>query len=84
MTPTYLLQHYLVLPAPVFTHPYTILPRPNVIDKWLFLNRLDAWKNTLIPGFLYLTDTPSDQVLVTVQLSRSLVSCVPFINHSQF
>jgi hypothetical protein len=76
MAPSTQLQAYLILPSPSFIRPYTVLPRPNVVDIWLRANRDDAWTNPLIPGYLFLTDTASDQVLCTIQLSRVLVSIV--------
>jgi hypothetical protein len=66
MAPNTQLQAYLILPSPSFIQPYTILPRPNVVDTWLLANRDDAWTNLLIPGYLFLTDTASDQVLCTM------------------
>jgi hypothetical protein len=74
MAPSTQLQSYLILPSPSSIQPYTVLPRPNVVDAWLRYNRNDAWTNPLIPGYLFLTDTASDQVLCTIQLSRVLVS----------
>jgi hypothetical protein len=68
-SPTYLTQHYLQLPKLHFGRTCTVLPIPNVIDNWLDKNRSDALTNTLLPGYLFLTDTPNDQVLCTLQLS---------------
>jgi hypothetical protein len=76
MAPSTQLQTYLILPPPSFIRSYTILPCPNAVDAWLNANRDDAWTNPLIPGYLFLTDTASDQVLCTIQLSRVLVSIV--------
>jgi hypothetical protein len=75
MVPTYLNQHYLRLPQTVRTgfRQYTILPQPNVIDQWIHHNQGDAWSNGLVPGYLFLSDTPQDQVLCTLQLSKILV-----------
>jgi hypothetical protein len=75
MVPTYLTQHYLRLPRTTISssRPYTVLPRPNIIDQWIRHNRGDAWSNSLVPGHLFLSDTPQDQVLCTLQLSVTLV-----------
>jgi hypothetical protein len=75
MNPRYLSQHYLQLPPIIGkTHLlYTVLPQPNVIDKWILNNQGDAWTNNLLHGYLFLSDTPNDQVLCTLQLSVMLV-----------
>jgi len=80
MVPTYLNQHYLRLPQTVRTaiHQYTVLPRPNIIDQWIRHNRADAWSNGLVHGYLFLSDTPQDQVLCTLQLSKILVLLCTF------
>jgi hypothetical protein len=70
MQPTYLNQHYLYLPQPCTNQPYTVLPRPNAVDNWIYQNKEDAHTNVLVPGYLHLSDTPSDQVLCTVQISE--------------
>ena len=75
MSPTYHSQYYLQLPQIIRNTclPYTVLPRPNVIDKWILSNQGDAWTNNLLHGYLFLSDTPNDQVLCTLQLSVTLV-----------
>jgi hypothetical protein len=88
MAPNTQLQHYLLLPTPSSSRPYTVLPCPNVVDTWLRCNKDDAWTNPLVPGYLSLADTASDQVLCTIQLNRVLVRFLSqihfrFINPSQ-
>lgn len=70
MQPTYLNQKYLALPQPRISRPYTVLPLPNPVDSWIRQNEDDAYTNILVPGYLLLSDTPSDQVLCTVQISE--------------
>jgi hypothetical protein len=55
--------------------PYIILPRPNVIDKWLFENHIDTVLNVFADSYhASLTgDVPSDHVSCTLQLSTILV-----------
>jgi hypothetical protein len=80
MAPSTQLQTYLILPPPSLIRSYSILPSPNAVDAWLNANRNDAWTNPLIPVYLFLTDTASDQVLCTIQLSQVLVSIVSRYN----
>ncbi|KIM78282.1 hypothetical protein PILCRDRAFT_11275 [Piloderma croceum F 1598] len=70
MQPTYLNQHYLDLPQPSINKPYMVLPCPNAVDNWIYQNKDDAHTNVFVPGYLHLSDTPSDQVLCTVQISE--------------
>jgi hypothetical protein len=76
MQPTYLNQYYLDLPRPCTSHPYTVLPTPNAVDTWIRQNKDDAHTNVLVPGYVFLSDTPSDQVLCTVQINE--VKVLPF------
>lgn len=55
--------------------PYIILPRPNVIDKWLLENHVDTVLNVFADSYhaALLGDVPSDHVSCTLQLSTVLV-----------
>jgi hypothetical protein len=57
--------HILCLPDLCLRTPYTVLPRPNVIDQWLRKSNMNSYGNK--------GDIPSDQVLCTVQLVTSTV-----------
>jgi hypothetical protein len=53
--------------------PYTVLPRPNAIDKWLSGNYVTSPGNVFALGYRYMGDLLSDQVLCTLQLSTTVV-----------
>ena len=55
--------------------PYIILPRPNVIDKWLLENHVDTVNNVFADSYRasLIGDVPSDHVSCTLQLSTILV-----------
>lgn len=73
------MQHYLRLPHPQLSRPFTVLPQPNVVDKWISWNSADCLTNVLLPGILHISDVPNDQVLCTVQLNITLVRSSPNI-----
>jgi hypothetical protein len=68
MQPTYLHQAYLPAPLRRTTQPFDRQPMSHLaIDKWLENNCRDSFRrDVLIPGYLFLSDVPRDQVLCNV------------------
>jgi hypothetical protein len=65
MQPTYLHQYHLPTTLPTTRTITEVQPiSDGDIDRWLIANRSDAFRaDVAVPGFLFIEDTPSDQVL---------------------
>jgi hypothetical protein len=81
MEPTYLHQTYLpVFSALAVVNSLACHPNPPFtdagIDKWLIANQRDALRHdVLIPGYLDISDVPSDQALCCVIFGTFEVCC---------